>query len=258
MAVLDFLVAEAPQSAYLFPSTTTATTGLSFFGGRPRVGPARLQDEALFFQYWPQSLTDDYQVQYAEHQIPGGSHPLYQWVGGAGRTISFEAVFTSEINTDRSFAGAFTGSTASAAAVSIGTSLLPSINYTVDVAAALSRLRAYMMPKYEQAGRLGNTAPPQILSLVFPNTGLGGGGPMSGDMINVILRSAPITYESWFPNGQPRVATVTLTFNEIVQSAGGASQNSSTQVKFIGRDAFESGGSKYRFRGLADRAFVGS
>lgn len=243
MTISDQTFLEAPQRVYLFPSTAQT---LAVGSGRQILA----QSTALFFQYWPQSLSDDYAVDYAEHNIPGGSHPLYQWSGGRGRTIAFEAIFTSELNTER---GTGTLQGATAALASAGASLLPSGPFTVDVAAALARLRSWMMPKYSPGGRLGETQPPPILTLVFPNTKLGG----SSDLIQVILRSAPITIESWFPNGQPRVATVQLTFNEIVQSPSGGGQSSATRVKFIGRDNFESEGNKYKFRGLADRPFVG-
>jgi len=251
MAAIDTILApQGPQSVYLFPTPT---------GGINRPPSFIAQSETLFFQYWPQSLNDDYQVNYAEHAIPGGSHPLYQWVGGQGRTITFEAVFTSEINTDRfgTFAAGAGGVTGrSSVANAVGTSLLPSSLYTVDVAAALAKIRSWMMPSYGAGGRLGETDPPKMLTLVFPKTGLGGSG--SADMITVILRSAPITYESWFPDGQPRVATVNLTFNEVVQTASGSGQAKTTKINFIGRDAFENAGQKYRFRGLPDRPFLGA
>lgn len=235
---------EGPQKVYLFPASTSAQKG---WNNRLYLS----QQSALVFQYWPQSLTDDYQVDYAEHKIPGGSHPLYQWVGGGGRTITFEAIFTSELNTMRT-SGQSPLSAAAAAATAALASLVPSADFTTDVGAALARIRSWMLPSYDQGGRLGNTDPPKILTLVFPNTKLGG----STDMIDVILRSAPIQIESWFPNGQPRVATVNLQFNEIVQVAGGQGPNN-TRVKFIGREAFASEGEKYKFRGIPDRPFFG-
>ena len=97
MAVIDYLVADAPQSVYLFPTP---------------VGDLPNQQEALFFQYWPQTLTDDYQVEYAEHSIPGGTHPLYQWVGGRGRTLTFQAIFTAELNMSRQMPGTYATNTA--------------------------------------------------------------------------------------------------------------------------------------------------
>jgi len=236
----DSLQDQAPQRCYLFPTNDGAIMGAK---GKQQIA----QQQSLFFQYWPGSLSDDYGVEYAEHSIPGGSHPVYQWVGGRGRTITFEAIFTAELNLANDLDGG-TNITANTTFTSV-----PSAPFTVNVSAALSKIRSWMMPKYSEGGRLGETEPPKILTLVFPNTKLGG----SSDLIRVILKSAPITIESWFPNGEIRVATVTLTFSEIVQGAGGGGQSNSTKVKFIGRDDFETEGNKYRFRGLSDRPFTG-
>lgn len=241
MAILDAITTATPQSVYMFPAPINT-------GG----APARPNPKDVFhLQYWPPSLSEDYQVAYTEHIIPGGSHPLYQWFGGLGRTISFEAAFTSEINTTRNvFSG---GSTVAGA--SFGSVLFPSHQFTVDIAAALSRLRSYMLPDYPQGGAQGLTKPPQILTLVFPGTKLNG----SDDMINVILRSAPIIYEAWFPDGQPRVAVANLTFNEVVQQPTGSNtgRGSGSNVKFIGRGRFSKAAENYKVRGLADRAYVG-
>lgn len=243
MPAADLTALDAPQKVYLFPS---ATYSFAAKGGGQTVS----QNSALFFQYWPGSLSDEHTVSYAEHVIPGGSHPLYQWTGGGGRTLSFEAIFVSELNTQKG-SGALSGATAALA--NAGAGLLPSGPHTVDVSAALSRLRSWMLPEYSKGGRLGETTPPPILTLVFPNTRLAG----TSDLLQVILRSAPITIESWYPNGQIRVATVTLTFNEVVQSPSGGGQSSATRVQFIGRDNFEVEGRKYRHRGIADSTFVG-
>jgi hypothetical protein len=243
MPTADLTALDAPQKVYLFPS---ATYSIAAGGGQE----AASQDSALFFQYWPGSLSDEYAVNYAEHVIPGGSHPLYQWTGGGGRTLSFEAIFVSELNTER---GSSTLSGATAALANASIHLLPSSPHTVNVSAALARLRSWMLPAYPMGGQGGATKPPPILTLVFPNTKLAG----THDLLQVILRSAPVTIEAWYPNGQIRVATVTLTFNEVVQSASGGGQSNATRVKFIGRDDFESEGKKYRHRGIADSTYVG-
>ena len=235
---ISILGITAPQRAYLFPTVVGPQQNPN---GRIRFE----QNNALFFQYWPQSLQDDYQVGYVEHEIPGGSHPLYQWVSGKGRQITFQALFTAEINQtrrDNILTGVF------GAANPEG---IPSGPFTVDIAAALARIRSWMMPEYKKGGRLGETNPPQILTLAFPGTNLGG----NTDLINVILRSAPVTYESWFPNGEPRIASVQLTFNEIIQSQTGGEK--ATRVHFKSRSELTAKAEGYKLRGLADRPFAG-
>ena len=237
MAITDNLSIPAPQAVFLFPTPSGVLSALAGLG------------EFLAFQYWPSSLSDDYQVEYAEHQIPGGSHPLYQWVGGRGRTISFQAVFTAEIN--ETSTGAATG------IPNNPTELTPSSRFTVNVSAALDKIRSWMRPAYGRGGRLGLTDPPKILTLVFPGTGLsGGGGTVIGDPISVILRSAPITYEAWFPNGEPRIATVDLQFSEIVQSP--ADDGASTKIRFRDRLPFLLSGTRYNFKSVTNRPLIGS
>lgn len=235
MAIIDQLVNPSrPAACFLWPGPTVdvgSANALSHLKAS--------NEELLVFQYWPASLQDDYQVEYAEHNIPGGTHPLYQWVGGRGRTLSFQAVFTSEINTTHETLGDNTRSPAH---------FTPSRQYTVDVAAAIQKIQAWMRPKYGSGGTKGETAPPKMLKLAFPNTKLAGGDTGSS-VLNVILRNAPVTYEAWFPNGQPRYAVVDLTFSEIVQSGNG--ENGRSKVKFIDRSRFEAGGKKYKAYGNA-------
>ena len=244
MSILDAIAAAPPQSVYLFP----APLNNSATKGKPS------PSDVLHLQYWPQSLQDDYQPNYAEHQIPGGSHPLYQWVNGGGRTLTFQSVFTSELNITRGSVGAVGNILGPIASVS--SVLTPSSQFTNDVAGALSRIRSFMLADYPRGGQQGITTPPQILTLTFPGTKLAG----NSDSVNVILRAAPITIEAWYPNGEIRVATVDFTFNEVVQSPASRSSlggGSGSSVKFIGRSDHSSSGAKYTHRGLSDRPFIG-
>jgi len=217
MALIDELVT---------PSTPAAV----WIWSAPKPGAVSgNKNELLSLQFWPESLQDDYQVEYAEHTIPGGSHPLYQWTGGRGRTISFQTVFVSEINTTHESFGDLSVP-----------SLTPSLNYTVNVAAAISRIQSWLRPYYNGNGsRLGTTDPPPILRMSFPGTWLNG---INGSVLSVICRNAPVTYEAWFPNGEPRVATVDLTFSEIVQEPGAQRAT----VKFIDAKRFKDLAIKYK------------
>jgi hypothetical protein len=218
-----------PRSAFLFPESSIGGVGI----------PGN--DGAFVFQYWPETIEDNYNPNYAERQIPGGSHPLYQWTGGSGRDITFTAVFTAEVD-----AGITRGA--------IGkpnpaiTALTPSARYTVDVRGALNRLRSFMLPDYNGTGFNINTlaSPPKKFYLVLQGTRLGG----SKDYILCILRSAPITYQACFPNGTPRIAEVSLTCTEIVQQTSTAGSSS---VQFVGRSPFETDGQFYHYRGSVDR-----
>jgi len=222
-----------PASAYIFPEmpgTFSRTT-------------ARSSDEIFVFQYWPESVEAAYTVNYAQKSVPGGSHDLQQWTGGSGRDITFPVVFTAEVSADvRGLLG-----------VSPPVELLPSVRYTVDVRGAVSYLQSLMLGSYgkerQAGGGLNNLArPPKKIWLVLEGTGLGG----NKDEVLVILRSAPVTYEAWFPNGKPRIVAMSLTFTEIVQRSTATQGKSS--IQFIGREVFERDGEFYNYRGTVDRA----
>lgn len=178
-------------------------------------------DEIFTFQYWPESIQDTYEPNYEEMPIPGGSHPLYQYVGGGARNISFTATFTSEIKDQSN--------------IQDGTNA----KYSVDVRAAIARLQRYLYPKYRKGGLLGVTEAPPRLVLVLTNTNLG----RDQDEILVILRSAPVSYTHWFPDGTPRVAQLDLEFSEIVQTR---QDNNRTKVNFIGSKRYEGVAKRYR------------
>ena len=224
------LSTSSPRSAFLFPEFSSGGLGL----------PG--DDEIFVFQYWPESFEDNYNPAYSEKQVPGGSHPLLQWTGGSGRDITFTAQFTSEVDPGIT-RGAFGRPNPAI------TRLTPSDRYTVDVRAALNRIRSYMLPDYGGgAGFNINSlaSPPKKLYLVLQGTRIGG----QKDYILCVLRSAPITYEACFPNGTPRIAQVSMTFSEIVQ---GRSSGDTSAITFIGRSSFENDARYYKYRGSVDR-----
>lgn len=241
MALTDLITSlDPPRAVYLYISPTQVSSTVN------GINQYFIKD-VLHFQYWPSTLLDEYSTSYAEHEIPGGSHPLYQWVGGKGRQIQFDAIFTSELNTLRSIPIGEAGQLVS------NSLLTPSSPYTVNVAAALARIRSWQRADYKEGGQTGNTSPPPILTLVFPGTKING---RNNDAINVILWSAPITYKSWYPNGQPRVATVSMVFKEVVQTAE-TSRNAGATIKFVGRSEFEDQGKDYQFSPFTNRPLIG-
>src|SRR3990172_6961093 len=74
--------------------TGIGNNGNEMTGGTPSDG---FEDTRARLQYFPESLSDSRAVNYETKEIPGGSHPLYQWVAGGERQLSFTAVFTQEI-----------------------------------------------------------------------------------------------------------------------------------------------------------------
>lgn len=215
----------APASAILWPEVDPGT-------------PLIPGDSELFvFQYWPETVTDTEAPDYSEKKIPGGSHPLLQWTGGTGREITFTANFTAELDIS-------TSSDTSLAQVQ----LLPSGRYTVDVRAAIARLKSYLRGDYPDGSLNQAVAPPKRAFLCLENMRLGG----DRDEILVVLRQAPVVYEASFANGAPRVVQIACTFSECVQRKSADNDNSS-QIQFLGRSPFEQSAKTYKYRGTVDK-----
>jgi len=227
-----------PRSAYLFPELVD-----------PR-GVAD-SDELFVFQYWPATVEDSYTPEYATKTIPGGSHPLYQWTGGSARDITFTANFTAEIDNGANRGGEQGANSRGGVGSDATLGLVPGSRYTVDIRAGLNRIRSYMLGSYGGAGGgLNSTAsPPKKLYLVLEGARLGG----DRDEILCLLRSAPITYEAFFPNGLPRIVQVSMTFSQVVQH----SEGEDSRIQFIGRETFEQDARFYKYRGTVDRTVGG-
>src|SRR5690606_21461705 len=109
-----------------------------------------------------ETITDTKSINYQAKEIPGGSLPLYQWVSSGERAISFEAVFTADVDL-ASDKDAFTK------LVSKGQS-----HRNVDVRSALVWLRRFMLPRYvEEKQGVPLTQSPRKCVLYIPNSGIG-------------------------------------------------------------------------------------
>lgn len=230
MAIQD-LVTARPQVAYLFPELDPARDKAQI----QLVSGGSFQSGTFVFQYWPTQVQDSYQVDYATKVIPGGSHPIYQWIAGNGRTISFEAIFTAEVEDNTTVELFSNGS-------NTGLTLLPSSRYTVNVGAAINTLQSYQYPTYDA----GSTSPPPKLRLVLPGSRIG--RSKNAHDILCFLKSSRVTFESFFPSGTPRVATVALEFVETVQTAVSSTDKTKSSIKFIDKSAF-SDNADYQYRG---------
>jgi len=166
---------------------------------------------AIAFQYWPESVSDTRQSEWNPRNIPGGSHPIYQWTHGGERTISLTAVFTTD--TDPGDENLEAEDDAYAEAQSAPLNGLEIGSRDIDLRAVVSWLRWYTYPAYEDEG-LKVFEPAKCL-LVMPNSKLSYDGQ---DHITCVMTQCDVTYQAWFVNGFPRVIEVSLTFAEVVQS----------------------------------------
>jgi len=188
------------------------------------VGAEPAKDAGIAFQYWPESLTDSRPSEWNPRNIPGGSHPIYQWTHGGERRLSFTAVFTRDHEPPpREKAGGIGGAIgAVVSAVESAASFVglggpeadPMRN--VPIEAAIHWLRYFTYPYYIQDD-LRVFEPPKCI-LVLPGTNLG--HKIDEHDIVCVMTTCDVTYEAWFPSGRPRIVEISLEFAETVQSEG--------------------------------------
>lgn len=193
--------------------------------------PVKGTSPYVAFQYFPETISDGKSINYQQKDIPGGSLPLYQWVSSGERLISFTAVFTCDVDYAAAVA-AVPDVDASSVAVDVAATSLQSrlksagqVQRNPDVRGAIAWLRRYMLPTYDGTFKEPITRAPNKLQLYLPNSGLGvlGGSSFAGsiDSICCVMTQCEATYESYFPSGLLRVATVALAFAQIPQYRGG-------------------------------------
>jgi hypothetical protein len=182
-------------------------------------------DTAQAFQYFPETISDNKAVNWQSKEIPGGSLPVYQWVASGERTISFTAQFSSDIDlallltTDAESNISTNTIAANAAKERLKSSGQGERN--VDVRSAVVWLRQYMLPKYDSAKQ--RTIPPPKLKLLLPKSGIGLAGgennftSQDADSVLCVMTSCDVTWEKFFPSGNPRLASVSLAFAQIPQ-----------------------------------------
>lgn len=183
-------------------------------------------DGRMAFQYWPETIADTKAVNYQQKEIPGGSLPLYQWVNGGERLLSFTAIFTTDVDllaNQPADPESFLSGDDNKMVDRLSASGVGSRN--TDIRAAVAWLRQYMLPSYDDGNTfLGRplTKSPKRLILLLPNSGIGlaGGDSVNVDSVKCVMTQCDVNHEQFFPNGLPRITTVSLAFAQIAQEGG--------------------------------------
>ncbi len=162
---------------------------------------------AKVLQYWPESLEITKSQGWQEKPIPGMNLPLYQWTGGGGRSISFTAVFSRDMDGD--------------------IKKIKEDKHNVDIDAAIAWLNLLSSSDYEDLGDMQVAVAPPILWMAFMGSSIGYSGATGnstgykGDIaglgVHCILPEVGESRLNWFPSGRPRFAEVSLSFNEVIQ-----------------------------------------
>jgi hypothetical protein len=177
-----------------------------------------LPDGTLALQYWPESVSDTKATNWANKAIPGGNLPLYSWINGAERVISFSTIFATDVDV--------TKWTADPTASQADDTFLGELKQkgldtrNIDIRGALLWLRSFLMPTYNADGTY---LPPPKCEMVIPGSRLGygaGGTSSNPDGIISIMTQCDIDYRAFFPNGVPRIASVSLSFAQLPQWLG--------------------------------------
>lgn len=178
-------------------------------------------DSGFRFQYFPETLSDTKAINYSPREVLGGNLPIYQWINGGERLISFTAMFTSDLEPGK-------GSTESTDQVGhlndLDSKGLSRRN--VDIKGAIAYLRSCMMPTYYPDKV---QAPPVLLLKIFGSgIGLGSGfapdADPQQDSILCQMSQCDVEYRQFFSkSGLPRIASVSLTFQQVGQYGGNVS-----------------------------------
>jgi hypothetical protein len=190
---------------------------------------------AIAFQYWPESVQDTRSSEWSPKNIPGGSHPIYQWTHGGERRISFTAVFMTDTEPDESVFEMIDSGEWGVQTESPYTSgdfgLLSGIELgkrDIDLRAVVSWLRWFTYPHYGVGNDIRAYEPAKCL-LVLPRTKLGYNGT---DYVLSVMTQCDVTYEAWFVNGFPRIMEVALEFAEVVQEGAGVRFHDRADMQF--------------------------
>jgi hypothetical protein len=177
-------------------------------------------ENARAFQYYPEQVSDNRNVNIEEKYGIGSSHPIYQWVRGSSREISFDAVFSTEdpgsgsiTDTVDKISG-FIKNPATAAASALLGKAYTDKKHNQNIPAAINWLRSFTYPTYSNSVV---KAPPRC-ALWLQGSGISSFvDTFETDVITCIMTKCDVTYEAFFNNGTPRIVTVSLQFVETIQ-----------------------------------------
>jgi len=174
----------------------------------------------LAFQYWPETITDTKATNWQNKAIPGGNLPLYAWINGAERIISFSTIFATDVDVTKWVNDVHSSDVDESFQGELKQKGLDSRNF--DVRGALLWLRSFLMPTYNVNG---SYFPPPKLLLSIPGSRFGlyagsAAGDTDSDSITAVMTQCDFEYRAFFPNGVPRIVSVSLAFAQIAQRDG--------------------------------------
>jgi len=164
------------------------------------------------FQFWPESISDSISMNYVDKAIPGGSHNLKQWVSNGGRTIGFQVQLARTMLREQDIPDLSLGGVVKIPST-IDHQSVTNAPWNRDIRQDVLWLRSFCYPTI--SADKSSTKPPPIC--ILHAEGLALGHAIGDDFFIGMMAACNITYVRLFENGVPRLATVDLSFAEIVQ-----------------------------------------
>lgn len=190
----------------VLPGSKPVTAALAMYD--PIVGSEVGDFQA--FQYFPEKISDSKGVDYASRTVPGGSHPIYTFISGGERTISFSAIFANDKAPEDDSSSLKNLLTGKASFSFKDDKNRPDV---VNIQEAVKWLRSFLYPEY----RNQVSSPPPLAVLYLPNSGIVGAGKYPDSIIGIITR-ADVSYEAFHRNGSPRIVVVEVELKEVMQT----------------------------------------
>ncbi|MBF0554541.1 MAG: hypothetical protein HQK96_08315 [Nitrospirae bacterium] len=150
----------------------------------------------LVFPFFPESLSDSKSVNWSNIELPGASHPIYQYVNSGERNITFTAKLLRETRP--------------------GLTTLYTSPFNIDINDAATFLRSCLYPKSSNNNSGGATiiSAPPICKIKIGGSNFDN----KSGLITCIMTQCDIEVTKWWDddNATPKVAEVSLAFAEII------------------------------------------
>ena len=121
--------------------------------------------EARALQFYPETINDAYAPNWIDKQIPGGSHPLKQWVSNSARTISFQVIISRDIKPDHLLPFGVN--------IVVNPQSDTNAPFNRDIRQDIAFLRSFCYPVYDSGSGVTVAKPPPIAVLNAPLMGWG-------------------------------------------------------------------------------------
>lgn len=222
------------------PKAIVLTAGLFIVNEENKVGAAGEGDKYGKFLINPSSFEDSKNSNWVQHNVPGQSDPVLQWVSSGARTLTFDALVTNDIssyvptgytnneiasepNTMGNYFANIAGSLANVKEKNVKFNTGQTLRPKLDITVYLNYYRSLLYPKYknEKSGdekntgrRLFSEGPPRLVLLAgraITNSTFKLGEMLNPEDETWVLTDLKVKTTKMLPNLAPMEAIVSFT-----------------------------------------------